>query len=279
MKFILWLIFGLLLGPSVLAIKSPEWFNGASQAAGGIFLFLAGWEMRFLNLYPDRKFYLLAFVGSFVVPAVTGWVVFQNFFMAMAMGISALPITIQLLKEKGLYATSLARRSITLASLCDIGAWLALVWLLPAESVGAWVLSHWIVLAFFVGLLLGRIIEWPTQKSFLIHAQTWILAPLFFLGLGWKIDLWRLFDLKSFLTVFILAVATKSVGSYVFSRWAGANHKDSWNLAAILNARGAMEILAANFAYDAGLISGPLFSALVLLGILTAVMAVPLVRK
>lgn len=278
MKFILWLVLGLALGPSLLAVEAPSWYGMLSQVAGGIFLFLAGWEMRFLNLNSDRRFYFLVFLGTFLVPAAAGWFFFENFFMAMALGISALPVAIQILKEKGLYATLFSRRAVTLASLCDLGAWVALLWLLPSSSIVTWVVSHWVVLAFFVGLGVGRFYEWPSRTS-LLKFQTWILAPLFFVGLGWKIDLWRLFDLKVFLEVFVIAVVTKSVGSYIFARWAGASHKESWNLAAILNARGAMEILAAHFAYQAGLISGPFFSALVLLGIFSSVMAVPLVRK
>lgn len=278
MKFILWLVVGLALGPSLLKLEPPAWFGMLSQIAGGVFLFLAGWEMRFLNLASDRKFYFLVFLGAFLVPAIAGGFFFENFFMAMALGISALPVAIQILKEKGLYATLFSRRAVTLASLCDLGAWIALLWLLPSSSLTTWVLSHWVVLAFFVGLGVGRLYEWTSHVS-LVKIQSWFLAPLFFVGLGWKIDLWHLFDLKVFLEVFFIAVISKSLGSYIFARWAGGSHKESWNLAAILNARGAMEILAAHFAFQAGLISGSFFSALVLLGIFSSVMAVPLVRK
>jgi Kef-type K+ transport system membrane component KefB len=278
-KFILWLVLGMALGPTILAIKPPEWYASLSQIAGGVFLFLAGWEMRFLNLKEDRKFYALLFIGSFLVPVIAGWFFFNgNIFMAMAMGISALPVAIQILKEKGLYNTILARRAITLSSLCDLGAWIALAYVLPAANVGSWILSHWIVMAFFGGLVLGRFVEMP-RTPLALAFQMWVLAPLFFVGLGWKIDLWALFDLKIFLEVFLLAVATKSVGVYFFSRWAGESHKDSWDLAAILNARGAMEILAASYAYQASLIDGGSFSALVLLGVFSSVMAVPLIKK
>lgn len=99
------------------------------------------------------------------------------------------------------------------------------------------------------------------------------------MGLGWKVDLASLFDLETFAKVFFVAVIAKSLGTYAFSRWASGSHKESWNLAALLNARGAMEILAAHFAFEAGLIDGALFSALILLGVVTAAMAVPLVKR
>lgn len=279
MMFIGWLVFGLLLGPSLWSVNPPSWFAPVSQIAGGAFLFLAGWEMRFLDLKKDCRFYFLMIIGSFLIPVFAGLLFFQgNLFVGFALGISALPVAIQILKEKGLYNTTLARRAITLSSLCDIVAWLALALMLPKANAISWIFSHWIVFAFFVGLLVGRLRPYPEGRR-LHHFQGWLLAPLFFIGLGWKIDLVTMFSPSSFMKLFVVAVLAKSLGSYVFSRVSGQTHHDSWNLAVILNARGAMEVLAAHYAYSAGIIDGPVFAGLVMLGILTSVMAVPLVKK
>jgi Kef-type K+ transport system membrane component KefB len=267
-----------MLGPSFFAIQPPGFYGMLAQVAGGLFLFLAGWEMTFLNVIPDRKFYLSLIVGSFIIPCVAGWFAFHNLFLAAAIGISALPVAIQILKEKSMYATPFGRRAITIASICDLGAWIGLAWMLPSESLSSWVIGHWPVLAFFVGLLLGRVYPWAENRG-LLRFQAWVLAPIFFVGLGWKIDLLRLFDAAVFFQVLVVAIISKSVGTYVFSRLAGENHRSAWNFAGILNARGAMEILAANYAFQAGIISGGFFSALVLLGIVTSLMAVPLVRR
>ncbi len=51
------------------------------------------------------------------------------------------------------------------------------------------------------------------------------------------------------------------------------------NLSALLNARGAMEVLAASYAFRGGLIQGDVFTGLVLIGVVTALMAVPLVKN
>lgn len=279
MKFVGWLVLGIILGPSLFNVVQPSWFSSISQIAGGIFLFFAGWEMRFLNLRKDARFYSLVFVGCFLVPCIFGYVLLgQKIFLALAMGISALPVAIQLLKEKGLYDTHLAKRTITLASLCDICPWLFLIFLLPKHDVKSWIVSHWIVLAFFVGLGVGRL-RTLQMTPIILNIQMWVLAPFFFVGLGWKVDIVELFSFPVFISLLLVAIVTKTAGTYVFSRWAGEGHQASMDLAVLLNARGAMEVLAAHFAYRAGLIDGASFAGLVLVGIVTSLMAVPLVRR
>lgn len=279
MKLVVWLVLGLLLGPSLGKIPLPRWYSDLAQVAGGLFLFFAGWELQFLGLWKDRRFYALTFLGAFGVPFFAGFLFFNhNLFMAVALGLSALPVAIQILKEKNLYDSNLARRAITLASLCDIVAWVVFAFLLPEQKVSSWIVSHWIVLAFFLGLLLGKIRTFNKAEKF-APLQMWILAPLFFVGLGWKIDIVSLFSWSVFVETFVIAMVSKSVGTYIFCRQTGASPKESWNLAAILNARGAMEVLAAHYAYQSGIIDGPMLASLVLLGIVTSVLATPMIRR
>ncbi|MBV2169992.1 MAG: cation:proton antiporter [Bdellovibrio sp.] len=279
MKFVGWLVLGLLLGPSISNFPQPSWFSTLAQIAGGIFLFFAGWELKFLDLWKDRRFYLWNFLGAFGVPFVAGYLYFNhNLFMAIALGLSALPVAIQILKEKKLYDTALARRAITLASLCDIVAWVVFAFLLPEQRLSSWILSHWIVLAFFLGLFIGKIRELRLPDQ-IMSLQMWVLAPLFFVGLGWKIDIVSLFSWAVFVETFLIAIISKSLGVYIFSRFSKVSFKEAWNLAALLNARGAMEVLAAHYAYQSGLIDGNMFAALVVVGISTSVMAAPALRR
>lgn len=276
MRFIAWLVLGIVIGPSVLHVPVPVWYPTVAQAAGGLFLFLAGWELRFLNLAKERKFYALLFVGSFVVPFLAGfWLLGFNTFLAVAISISALPVAIQILKEKNLYDSDLSRKVVTLSSLCDICAWLVMGFLFPAENLKSWIVSHWAVFAFFVGLIFGQFVGW---RPILAKMQAWILAPIFFVGLTWKIDFFHFFSWNIFLKIFAVAVASKWLGVYVMARLARVTNSFAKDLAALLNARGAMEILAAHFAYAAGLIDESIFAALVALGIVTSVIAVPLIK-
>ncbi|WP_373998092.1 cation:proton antiporter [Bdellovibrio bacteriovorus] len=278
MKLLIWILLGVCLGPGVFDLPLPPWIKMAAQGFGAVFLFLSGWELRFFNLIKEARFYFITFIGTFLVPFLCGYFFFDgSFFVATAFAISALPVAIQILKEKNLYQSLLSRRVVTLASLCDLVAWIILAFLLPEKDVTGWLLSHWVVLAFFLGILLGRFKAFP-PKAYLPRLQMRICAPIFFLVLGWSLDFFALFDFKTFFAIFFVAVSSKYLGSYVASRIAGASHIESFNLSSLLNARGAMEILAASYAYNAQIISGEIFAALVLLGITTAFIAIPTVK-
>jgi Kef-type K+ transport system membrane component KefB len=279
MKLILWLTIGLVLGPSYLSLPLPAYVASIINVAGALFLFFAGWELRFLDLRKDAVFYGKSFLGCFVFPLIVGFLVYaHNAFLAIAIAISALPVAIQILKEKNLFNTTMGKRVVTLASLCDVCAWGLMIFVFPAENLQAWVLSHWVILAFFVGLIVGLIKPIPAISK-IENLQMWVLAPAFFVGLGWKVDIVKSFSLSVFVSLFLVFIATKFVGSYWSLRWAGEDRRQSLNIASLLNARGAMEIVAAHFALQAGLIEGSVFSALVLIGLVTSLMAIPIVRK
>ncbi|MEN0058896.1 MAG: cation:proton antiporter [Bdellovibrio sp.] len=278
MKFILWLSCGLLLGPSAFNLSQPPGMGVVAQIAGALFLFFAGWEIRFINWRQDRRFYAWTFLGSFGVPFLAGYFFFEkSVFIAVALAISALPVAVQILREKGLYNTPLGHRAITLASVCDVCAWVIMAFLLPQENVGAWIVSHGLIFAFFVGVLAGFIRPLP-ESPLLSFLQKWIFVPVFFITLGWGIDILGLFSFEVFLKLFIASVIAKSLGTYAFSRLSGESARFSFDISILLNARGAMEILAAHYAYRAQWIEGDVFAGLVMIGVVTSLMAVPLLR-
>ena len=69
--------------------------------------------------------------------------------------------------------------------------------------------------------------------------------------------------------------ATRSTGKAPF---AGLDRRTSWIVGIGLNARGIMELVIANIAYKAGLISTEVFSILVIMGVLTT-LTTPLMLK
>lgn len=275
-QFIAILLVGLLLGPSALKIEFPHWLSVVSQIAGGFFLFLAGWEIKFLGLRRHTKLYSALFGGAFLLPFVAGLLFYPGkWFIAAAFGISALPVAIQILREKSRYDSELGRTAITLASLCDIAAWLLMFLIFPSDTAVSWFISHWFVFTFFLGLGFSR---WRAIPTFALQTQKWILAPLFFVGLCWKISFFELFDFGVFAKILVIATLAKLTGAYVAARCMKRDHRSSCELALILNARGAMEIVAAQAAYSSGIINGAEFTALIGLGVVTSVLAIPLIR-
>lgn len=281
MRFIGLLVLGLAIGPAIFNFPKPLWLGIVSQLAVGLFLFFAGFEIRFLGFQRSKKFFGMLFTGSFLVPAVICFFIFdRNLFLAVALSISALPVAIQILKEKDLFDTQFGREAITTASLCDVAAWIVLAFLFPRDSVGGWITGHWVFFMFFLGLLISQ--KWTWLHGFdgiFSKVQNWILAPIFFVSLGWQIDLLDFFSTRVFVGVFFAAVLTKGIATFVAARFTGRSNREAFELSAILNARGAMEIMAAHFAFRAGLIEGPIFAALICLGILSSMMAVPLVPR
>ena len=71
------------------------------------------------------------------------------------------------------------------------------------------------------------------------------------------------------LAVLFVSYFSKIIGGYVGGRLAGLKGKTSLILGIGLNARGIMELVIANIAYNAKLISTEIFSILVIMGILT----------
>jgi Kef-type K+ transport system membrane component KefB len=97
-----------------------------------------------------------------------------------------------------------------------------------------------------------------------------VFIPVYFALVGYRLDLTRGFS-PVMLTGFLLGstlVVLVSVG--LAARLAGFRGLDIFNLALTHNARGGPGIVLASVALDAGIISGPFFTTLVLTAVLTS---------
>jgi Kef-type K+ transport system membrane component KefB len=63
---------------------------------------------------------------------------------------------------------------------------------------------------------------------------------------------------------------------YAASRFCGENHADSLTVASLMNARGLMELIMLNIGLQVGIISPRLFSAMIIMAIVTTLMAAPI---
>jgi Kef-type K+ transport system membrane component KefB len=135
---------------------------------------------------------------------------------------------------------------------------------------------HAIFGAFIVGIAFGDSVH-LTEKTREIVNQfvTNIFAPLFFVSIGFKVNFFANFDLKVTLVVLVLAVVCKLLGAGLGALWGGLSKKESLAVGFGMNARGAMEIILALLALQAGLINQKLFVAIVIMAVVTSVMAGP----
>lgn len=281
MRLFLFILIGLALSPTWLDVSRPELVADIGTLSAYVFLFAAGLELSLRKTAQHFKEAAIISVGAFVVPLFAGLFgalyllpassYTQPLFVATAMAVSALPVIIQLLKEAGLYTTHLGRLIVSAATLCDILAWILFSFLLPHQNLGVWIISHLPVFVFLAGLLLSDR-NWISAKHMqqLEKATAWIFAPIFFISIGWNLNLAQHFDAKQVATVTLIAFFGKIVGTYLVSRWRKFSHADSMTIGLSLNARGAMEILMATFGLKAGFIDLTLFTSLICMAIITS---------
>jgi len=135
---------------------------------------------------------------------------------------------------------------------------------------------HAIFGAFIVGIAFGDSVH-LTEKTREIVNQfvTNIFAPLFFVSIGFKVNFFANFDLQVTALVLVIAIVCKLLGAGLGALWGGLTKQESLAVGFGMNARGAMEIILALLALQAGLINQKLFVAIVVMAVVTSVMAGP----
>ncbi len=115
------------------------------------------------------------------------------------------------------------------------------------------------------------------------------LAPVFFVSVGLHLDFGALAQVPGFVVVLaLIALVSKLVGSGVPAYWSGLSKRDSLMVGVGMSGRGAVELIIAGVALEAGLFLQPsppgaivesLFSSVVIMAIVTTVVAPIVLRK
>lgn len=74
------------------------------------------------------------------------------------------------------------------------------------------------------------------------------------------------------------AVASKMLSGFFVARMQGMSKHDAWGVGIVMNARGVMELVIASIAFRAALVDGQVFSALLLVGLVTTVLTPLMLR-
>lgn len=107
------------------------------------------------------------------------------------------------------------------------------------------------------------------------------LVPIFFTNTGLRTEVGALVTPQAWLgcaVVFLAGVAGKLGGCYLGARWTGSPAREAACVAALMNTRALMGLVAINIGYDLGLLTKPLFTMFVIMALLTTVMTGPLLR-
>lgn len=151
---------------------------------------------------------------------------------------------------------------------------------------------HFILGAFAAGLFFGRrtinekVYQDVNKKISAI--STGFFAPLFFASIGLHLDLSAITTVPVFLSLLIfVAFITKLVGASIPAYMIGLSKRNALAVGIAMSARGAVELIVADIALQAGLFSKPdptpviieqMFSAIVIVAIVTTV-AVPIILR
>jgi Kef-type K+ transport system membrane component KefB/mannitol/fructose-specific phosphotransferase system IIA component (Ntr-type) len=146
-------------------------------------------------------------------------------------------------------------------------------------SFTQWIGVHAVFGGFVVGVVIGDAPRLKESTRLIVHDfVTNIFAPVFFASLGLRADFVASFDLRLCVLVFLVASGAKVIGCTLGSRAGGLRWRPSAAVGFGLNARGAMEIILALLALEAGLLREQVFVALVVMALATSLISGPTMK-
>ncbi|WP_420389501.1 cation:proton antiporter [Marinobacter sp.] len=209
----------------------------------------------------QATFWLLAQVGAFFAITIT-------------IGVYAYPLLGRLMGRFRIPAFQLSSLLV-----------LALAYSMIAEAMGMdFILGPFMAGLFFDRKVIGKQQYAETRAS--VSALTdGLLGPLFFASIGVRLDLDAVVAIPGFLAALLLvAFLGKLLGAGIPARLAGLSNREAATVGIGLSGRGAVELIIASIALEAGLLDQPdtivsnLFSAIVIVAVITTLVT-PIVLR
>jgi Kef-type K+ transport system membrane component KefB len=134
--------------------------------------------------------------------------------------------------------------------------------------------------AFLLGAVLSDQGELREAASAKLHdVVTGFFVPVFFTYTGLRTDIGSLSGATMWLicgAIVVAAVVGKLVGCGLAARVSGFSRREAGIIGAMMNARGLMALVAINVGYELGVVPKSLYSALVLMALVTTALTTPL---
>lgn len=242
-----------------------------------------------LNLY--RTDLGMVIIAAAIFDDLTGWIIFA--------------ILLGFIRPEGAADTSVAFTiAMTLGYvvfMLTIGRWLidrVLPWLQAKATWPGGVLAFALSLAFFgaafaegigvhavfgsfmVGVAIGDSQHLREKtRSMIEQFVSSVFAPLFFASIGLQLNFIANFDGVLVVSVLLIAIVSKVIGCGLGARFAGLGWRESWAIGFGMNSRGAMEIILGSLALQAGVITKPMFVALVIMALVTSIMSGSIMQR
>lgn len=157
-----------------------------------------------------------------------------------------------------------------------------IVFVLIFSSISENLGFHFVLGAFFGALLIDKRFfaahHYKDVEHTLNSVSGGFLAPIFFATLGLEFHLFSIGSVGFMTAILAVSIISKVAAGWIGGRLIGMPNERAFGVGIILNGRGVMELVIASIAYERGFIGQGLFSALVLMGVVTT-MITPLMMK
>ena len=164
----------------------------------------------------------------------------------------------------------------------------ALAYAVFAEEMGL----HFIIGAFLAGMFFHpKVVDeevFRRVEKQMSGITTGFLAPIFFVSVGLHLDFSAVVSVPGFVaSLIIIALASKMIGAGLPAYWVGLSKRESMMVGVGMSGRGAVELIVAGVALQAGLFAQPvptplivesLYSAIVVMALVTTVIT-PILLK
>jgi Kef-type K+ transport system membrane component KefB len=224
-----------------------------------------------LDLPAERSFSAIAFsVG------LTGGKLFL-----LAMFILAINYGLEYAQDRGLRLREAPEKMVKIFG-NDALFGIVLLFVLVFGSVSETLGFHFVIGAFFGALLIDH--EFFYKNTYVELERTLgsitngFLGPVFFAYLGLEFNVIEITSFSFILVLLLVVFLTKTFAGIIGGRLIGLDQETSTKVGLILNARGVMDLVIASVAFNTKFIDQGLYSALIILGIVTT-MLTPFVYK
>ncbi len=169
----------------------------------------------------------------------------------------------------------IANKFLSIGGLITIAVCLCLLSAVITEYLGV----RGIFGAFLMGVAIGDSKHFPERLQNILHQFVVnIIAPLFFVSIGLRVNFVTNFNLEIVVIILLIACVAKLVGAGIGARMSGLGKNESYAVAFGMNARGSQEIVLGSLALQAKIIDEPIFVGLVVMTVVTILIAGPLMK-
>jgi Kef-type K+ transport system membrane component KefB/mannitol/fructose-specific phosphotransferase system IIA component len=129
---------------------------------------------------------------------------------------------------------------------------------------------------FIAGVVMGEAKSLSEEtRSSITHTLDALFVPVFFVNIGLKLDFVGNFDLFLVTFVTLIGIAGRFLGAWIGVRWTGFSRQNRYAMAVAHTPGGMMEIVVALLALQTGLITQPVFLAIVFSAVFSSIIVGP----